>query len=315
MLMMAVEKIDREALRLANKQYAQGKGKSKHEFKLAHKGKPDKSVAYSECTGLNLYKNLHTFIAWAYRNGQIRPGMKLCDLIPLIQPYLDDKAKTCTPNTLHTYASYLSKAFALEMSDYSYPARRRADVVLHRRDAAYFFTMLEKHPDLVRFCLSTGLRKFKELGRLTGTALRRQGGQYVLVIEGKGGYVRSTPVLGCGVELVVRLCRSAGGQLVFPQLPGELDVHMLRAMYASAIYLTNARDLSTLSHKEKYYCRSDYQGIVLDRFAMVIASKAIGHKRVGVIAQSYLWPIADYLRGAALLEPMRKLLDGSFGEE
>ena len=86
---------------------------------------------------------------------------------------------------------------------------------------------------------------------------------------------------------------------------------MLRAMYASAIYLRNARDIGLLSRKEKYYCRSDYQGIVLDRRAMEIASKAIGHKRVGIIAQSYLWPIADYLRGGTLSAPMRMLLDGS----
>lgn len=46
---------------------------------------------------------------------------------------------------------------------------------------------------------------------------------------------------------------------------------------------------------------------------MEIASKAIGHKRVGIIAQSYLWPIADYLRGGTLSAPMRMLLDGSLG--
>lgn len=312
-LTMTVEKIDREAFRLANKQYALGKGQSKHEYKHSHKGKPDKTVAYSECTGRNLYKNLHSFINWAYKSKKIRPGMRLCDLVPLIQSYLDDKARTCTPNTVHTYAAYLCKGFKLEMGDYTYPARCRADVVLHRKDDEYFFAMLGKYPELVRFCLATGLRKYKELGRLTGSALRKQSGEFVLLVEGKGGYKRLAPILGCGAELVARLCRTAGDRLVFPRLPGELDVHMLRAMYASDIYLKNARDISALSHKEKYFCRSDYQGIVLDRRAMEIASKAIGHKRVGVIAQSYLWPIIDYLRGGALATPMRMLLDGSLG--
>lgn len=39
---------------------------------------------------------------------------------------------------------------------------------------------------------------------------------------------------------------------------------------------------------DAYVCRGDLQGIVYDRKAMEIASKALGHNRISVIAGHYL---------------------------
>ena len=41
---------------------------------------------------------------------------------------------------------------------------------------------------------------------------------------------------------------------------------------------------------------------------MEIASHAIGHKRLSVIARSYLWPILKKLRGGKLPMPMQRLM-------
>ena len=249
--------------------------------------------------------------------------MHLDDLIPFVQEYLDYKASYCSPDTVHTYVSYLCKAFGRNMAEYTYPKRSRGGVTQHRKGltsdptpydgtfARYFRTIYEKYPELVLFCLCTGLRKYKELARLRGSALHLDPveGPYLLVL-GKGGLIRHAPIVGSpeNVALVIRLCQEAGDDVVFPKVPAEVDVHMLRAMYASAMYLRNARRSDLVPRKEQYRCRNDYSGIILDRRAMEIASRAIGHRRVSVIAGSYLWPILKKLRGGKLPMPMQRLM-------
>ena len=39
---------------------------------------------------------------------------------------------------------------------------------------------------------------------------------------------------------------------------------------------------------EVYVCRGDLKGVVYDRKAMEIASKALGHNRISVIAAHYI---------------------------
>ncbi len=297
-LLETAVKLDNAVARTDNKMLALGKGKSKHEYKKENKGKPEKEVAYSESTALGMYQIMHVFIGWALNNGKLMQGMKLKDLVPYVQDFLDEKCETCTANTVHTYVAMICKALGLNMKDYDYPQRRRADVIAHRGGLEDFCRLSAKYPELVRFCLATGLRKYKELGRLRGTDLRTEDDGFSVAVQGKGGLMRNAPVVGTPEEvaLVVRLCREAGEGRVFPHLPANLDVHVWRAMYACRVYLLHARDVETLREEEKYECRADYRGIVLDIRAMEIASRALGHKRVSVIARSYLWPIVEFLR-------------------
>lgn len=56
------------------------------------------------------------------------------------------------------------------------------------------------------------------------------------------------------------------------------------------LYERYARDVSKISNKkERYSMRKDRAGEVYDRVAMQIVSKNLGHTRVSVIAQSYLY--------------------------
>ena len=311
------------ASRRARAMFSRGKGQNKHKYKKAHKGKPDKAVAYCDCTAKNTYKFMHAYIVWLLEHGKLRPGMRLEDLAIYLQEYLDLKASCCSPDTVHTYASYICKALGREMTDFRYPGRSRSAVTLHRKGqtsspapydgsfSRYFADIFEKVPVLVLFCLCTGLRKYKELARLRGSALHLDPfeGPYLLV-QGKGGLIRHAPIIGSAenVALVLRLCQEAGDELVFSKVPDEVDVHMLRAMYASEIYLRHARPANRLPREEQYRCRNDYAGIVLDRKAMELASQAIGHKRLSVIAHSYLWPILKKLRGGKLPMPMQRLM-------
>ena len=305
-LLATAVKLDNAVLRVVNRMLALGRGQSKHAYKKTHKGKPDKEVTYSESTALGQYQIMHAFIGWALNSGRLREGMKLADLEPLIQPYLDEKRKGCAADTVHTYASQICKTMGLNMEDYQYPPRCRAGTVAHRGGLADFCEMAKKYPMLISFCLATGFRKYKELARIYGTDYHEAQDGAAITVVGKGGLLRDAPVVGDAeaAELVARLCREAGEKRVFPRLPANADLHVHRAMYACQIYLMHARDINTLERREKYVCRKDYKGIVLDRAALEIVSKALGHARIWVIAKSYMWPLEPFLRGGILASPL-----------
>lgn len=156
-----------------------------------------------------------------------------------------------------------------------------------------------KHKDLVEFCKSTGLRR-KELRVLTGDKLvykKEEDKYYIKVNVGsKGGRERLAPIIR-NVESVVERMRSAGTNKVFDKIPLAADIHSYRADYATAIYKAHARPLGELKCNlgvkggntgDVYVCRGDLKGVVYDRKAMEVASKALGHNRISVIAAHYI---------------------------
>lgn len=83
--------------------------------------------------------------------------------------------------------------------------------------------------------------------------------------------------------------KNAQDRLVVPNLPKTLDNHYYRGVYAKRIYNKYARPIKSLEKKDKYIMRKDQAGKILDRKAMLITSKCLGHSRISVIAQSYLY--------------------------
>lgn len=65
-----------------------------------------------------------------------------------------------------------------------------------------------------------------------------------------------------------------------------MDVHGYRAVYATEVYAMYARD--EIPKEDKYICRKDQKGIILDKKAMLEASKALGHNRIDVVAGHYI---------------------------
>jgi len=55
------------------------------------------------------------------------------------------------------------------------------------------------------------------------------------------------------------------------------------------IYELHARPIEQISKKDRYYCRNDLKGIVYDKRATAIASRVLGHNRIGVVAGHYLY--------------------------
>lgn len=144
--------------------------------------------------------------------------------------------------------------------------------------------------DLITFCRCTGLRR-SELQELHGTDLTADGLQLHVIRNTKGGRWRMAPLVGEPeeIELVQRMCQAAGDNRVWPHVPGSADIHSYRADYCQKVYLQYARPADKIPPTDRYYCRGDRKGVMLDRPAMLIASQALGHNRIDVIASHYLY--------------------------
>jgi len=110
-------------------------------------------------------------------------------------------------------------------------------------------------------------------------------------IKGKGGRLRDCPILS--KEAVERMQNTPSGQNVWSKIPSRADIHSYRADYCKSVYRLHARPIGEIPKGDKYYCRSDLKGVVYDKLAMLIASQALGHNRISVIAGHYLYSMAD----------------------
>lgn len=117
----------------------------------------------------------------------------------------------------------------------------------------------------------------------------------------KGGKERYAPIIGPDTELIVRRMTSVDPtEKVWLQVSGNADIHSYRSDYANRIYRMYARPIDEIPKdayhsgikqayaRDVYSCRKDETGKKLDKRAMEICSKALGHNRISVIADHYL---------------------------
>lgn len=262
-------------------------------LQIGRKKKPDKIASisqnyiYSWETYHSYLKHCCYFVKWCKENHG-------CKTIEQCKAYVSEWMKTREHLSVYTQkmeASALVKLYGctLEELNIHTAARQRKDITRSRNTVKRDRHFSESnHAELVAFCRATGLRR-AELKALRGTALYQdRSGYYLHISSGsKGGRERYAPIIG-DKDLVIRLCQQAGDGKVFEKIPSGADIHSYRRDYATAIYQQHARPLEQLTAKEKYYCRGDRKGEVFDRAAMRIASNALGHGRIGVIAGHYL---------------------------
>lgn len=195
-------------------------------------------------------------------------------------------------STIKMEAAALGKLYQEPTTNFlKTPSRERWSITRSRYDAERdkdFST--SRNADFIEFCRSTGLRR-SEVERLKGSQLIERGESYFIGVKGKGGRYREAPIIGDHVGDIVDRMKSAGDGLVWPRVPSHADIHSYRAEYAGKIYKAHERDLSSLPRSELYFCRVDMRGTVYDRKAMEIASEALGHTRIDVIAGHYLWTL------------------------
>ena len=265
--------------------YNQGYGKPKHGLKDKHNSTP---AIHSTNTYKTYNRAVNKFADWCKDKG-IKTMPEAKERIPEYMDKLNSEGKSAF--TQSTIMSGLAKAFGIHTTDINYqlPQRKRSDIIRSRDVAArdkHFSA--EKNQELIRFCEATGLRR-RELEALRGSQMVLKGDKVYLSIEnGKGGKKRLVEVVK-HERLVKDMCERAGSGKVFPKVHSSADIHFYRGNYAKAIYHKYARDISKLEKHEKYFCRGDMKGQVFDREAMRIASENLGHNRVDVIANNYLY--------------------------
>lgn len=191
-------------------------------------------------------------------------------------------------SSLKTYASAIGKLYGCSTTEFiDTGIRHRNEITRSRnkviRDANF---SIDNNKKFVDFCKSTGLRR-REITMLTGNNLIIKNGKiYLDITKGtKGGRPRKVEVIGDVVN-VKRLIESAGEKKVFDRIPNAADIHSYRSEYANALYKKYAR--TDIPQNDKYVCRNDFKGLVLDKKAMKIVSNNLGHNRISVFPQSYL---------------------------
>ena len=269
-------------------------GDSKH----LDKAVGDKSITsqkvYSYGT-LNAYlQQCCSFVKFVKAEHQVK---SLEDCRPYVNEYLQHSMDTGKSSyTMKLTASALAKLYDCSSKDFiPTPSRCRENITRSRNPAVRDAHFSEaKNKALVDFCCSTGLRRH-ELAALTGDCLRQdeRGNYQVLVKQGKGGKSRLAPVVGNAQQIqnVVALCERAGEGKVFANIHNGADIHHYRACYCERIYQEHLSKapIETLQGSQLYYCRGSKRGTVYSKDAMRAASQALGHSRLSIISEHYLY--------------------------
>lgn len=220
----------------------------------------------------------------------------LADCRPFVNEYLQHRSSYCSPYTVKLDACSIGKTYGESTTNFApTPSRTRAGVTRSRGPKAMDRHFSEiKNSNLVDFCRAVGTRR-SEVMSIRGSDLvtscsTSPVGLGFRISKSKGGRSRIAPVFcdKATADRITAMCQAAGSGKIFPKVSGSADIHSYRSDYAERVYTANARDLGTLFHCEKYYCRGDKKGCVYDKNSLKITSQALGHNRVSVVANSYL---------------------------
>ena len=156
----------------------------------------------------------------------------------------------------------------------------------------------------------TALEQIPEQQRTQGDTKRLQmlqdarmfeGEYFIHVRNGKGGRERVSPIIGKNqTQIIERMKNTPPDEKVWQFIHQCADIHSYRSDYAVAIYKAHARKISEIPfdrvnkgtgkryQSDVYTCRKDEAGKKLDKAAMLICSKALGHNRISVVADNYI---------------------------
>lgn len=132
-------------------------------------------------------------------------------------------------------------------------------------------------------------------------ALLFNGVTHFVYLKEKGGRERLSPIVGPDtVQIIGRFKNTGKDDKVWLHIPAHADIHSYRGYYATTIYKTYARPIVDIPYdkinagtgkkyqSEVYCCRKDEKGKRLDKRAMFLASKALGHNRIEIVANNYI---------------------------
>ncbi len=271
-----------------------------------HKCKSDSqdttSRIHSRATFETYSSNCHRFMSW------IESNHSECNNIYQASNYIPDYLNKMKDEGLSAYSqktmlSALNKLYEGtkigdtiqdrmsrpdKYPDYQTDERHRADIVRSRELESVHMQAIERSPEVVQFIRDTGLRR-SEMLNLRGDDYRKtETSIEVHVSQGKGGKERWVPVAPENAQNVLKAFENVPPEArVFDSIDKNMPCHALRSEYAMNLYNSVARPVDSLPSKDKYHCRKDLQGVVLDKQAMKHVSRALGHERVEVFASNY----------------------------
>ena len=294
-------------------------GRSKHADKVAAAEEweqSDKSISkldyinssikdkiYSINTYGTYAKHNNYFFKWCESTLPKSECKTLDDIEKYVPDFLNSRIEQgLSASTIKTEAAALGKLYQQDYREFgvNLPERRREDIKRSRDwNCSDKDFSEENNKELIAFCQGTGLRR-TELENLTPEALTQREDGYYLHVQGKGGKWRYAPVIGNENAIISRIESTASGCHVWESVPDHMDVHSYRAEYATSIYDAHARKIEDIPRdyyhtgigqwvqSEVYHCRGERAGEKFDKKAMKIASNALGHERISIIAANYL---------------------------
>lgn len=248
---------------------------------------------YSENTFLTYKRQSRYFADWLEkRYPEVKTIEQAKAYVDEYLLYLIEIGKS--PSSIATTKAALVKVFQTDASAFvETPERTRAGITRSRLDVKQDSHISNKTEErLSRFTSATGLRR-AEMLKIEADDLFFKGGRaYLSVTKGtKGGKARIVEIVGLSpgdTKDIVEWIQGRKGRL-FPHITKHYDNHHYRAIYARRVYDKYARKEKDIPPNERYVMRKDRAGEVFDRLAMAVASKNLGHNRISVIAQSYLY--------------------------
>lgn len=248
---------------------------------------------YSENTFLTYKRQSRYFADWLEkRYPEVKTIEQARAYVDEYLIYLIEIGKS--PSSIATTKAALVKVFQTDASAFvETPERTRAGITRSRLDVKQDSHISNKTEErLSRFTSATGLRR-AEMLKIEADDLFFKGGKaYLSVTKGtKGGKARIVEIVGLSpgdTKDIVEWIQGQKGRL-FPHITKHYDNHHYRAIYARRVYDKYARKEKDIPPNERYVMRKDRAGEVFDRLAMAVASKNLGHNRISVIAQSYLY--------------------------
>jgi integrase len=274
-------------------------GESRHDAKLALRA--ERGRTWSVSTGkIHSFKTRSTyqehtirFIKWARSTHQV---IGLAQLDPLADDLATEYLQLQLTERKSSYTLHVKRA-ALRLffnnrelaASVAIPRRARTSITRSRGPKGHDrHIQLANWQLLIRFIQATGLRRSELRALRDRDIIRDDLAHYpdnitVKVVNGKGGKVRTVPVLpGHEDDVLAVISDNDPEALVFTRIPKHLDVHSFRREYAQSLYLHYApgRDLPPTTGRLK---RSDY-----DYDAVQRVSWALGHNRLDVVLRHYL---------------------------
>ena len=245
--------------------------------------------------GIYSWGTYNTYLAKSYAFAKWSKEQHGCKTLADARRHVDDYIKSYidrgyTAHTQKTIANSLAKLYGCSTTDFiPTQPRNRKNITRSRMGKASSRFSESKNQEFVDFCRATGLRRHEiKFLKPENLGFDEATKKYMLVdIKGKGGRLRDCPILS--KEAVERMKNTPAGQRIWNKIPYNADIHSYRADYCKAVYNLCSRPITEIPQKERYYCRNELKGVVYDKRAMAIASRALGHNRIEVIASNYLY--------------------------